>query len=185
MPSGTSTPPGGRTAGAAIVRGPFAFAFNTAGLNNGVAFYTPTVGDILLDAWIEVDTAFNGTTPRADIGPFLGGVAGANIGLFGSLNQPIKVGGSFTADTENITGLLSNVGNVVNPANAGNEPASGDNLFYAGGVPTGAQRNVPGKFTSASPWLIVVSQDGSKGGTAVGGSAGAGKVYLVTATPSS
>ena len=40
-----------------------------------------------------------------------------------------------------------------------------------------------GKFVSVDPMQVVVSQNGQKGGAAVGGTAGSGAVYLVTATP--
>ena len=40
----------------------------TRGWTNGIAFYTPTVNDVLLDAWISVLTAFDGTTPLGDVG---------------------------------------------------------------------------------------------------------------------
>lgn len=44
-------------------------------------------------------------------------------------------------------------------------------------------RLIPIAFSAALPMKIVVSRNGEKGGLAVGGSAGAGAVYLVVATP--
>src|SRR5690348_16524195 len=68
---------GGGGAGSPVVRA-FPFAYNTAGILTGHAVYTPAIGDVLLDAWIVITTAWNGTTPLADIGTFVG----ANGGLF-------------------------------------------------------------------------------------------------------
>jgi hypothetical protein len=59
-------------AGATVVRA-FPFAFDAAGLATGLALYTPTAGDKLLDAWLEIDTVWNGTTPLADVGVLSGG----------------------------------------------------------------------------------------------------------------
>jgi hypothetical protein len=35
--------------------------------------YTPTIGDVLFDAWIEVRTPWDGTTPLCDYGVFTSG----------------------------------------------------------------------------------------------------------------
>src|SRR5512146_201439 len=50
----------------------FAFTFQTAGLAAGVAVYTPAIGDVIYDVGIAVTTAFDGTTPKLDIGSFSG-----------------------------------------------------------------------------------------------------------------
>lgn len=160
---------GGSTAGAAIVRGPFAFAFDTPDINNGVAFYTPTIGDILLDAWIEIDAAFNGTTPKADLSQYTG--SASPLGLWGAsaFGLPVELA---QADTVNAGGgPLTGTG------------SGGHGASLLGGSGNASCRIAPARFTTADPLLLVVSQDGSKGGMAVGGSAGAGKVYIVTATP--
>lgn len=68
----------------------FPFAYNTASIATGAAVYTPTVGDRLVGAWIEVTTAWDQTL-RADIGGFAGGGAGlfyqtgnGSVGLTGA-----------------------------------------------------------------------------------------------------
>jgi hypothetical protein len=66
---------GGGGAGAPVVH-KFAFAYDTASLHTGATAYTPAAGDVLLDAWIEIDTAWDGTTPLGDFGAFAGGATG-------------------------------------------------------------------------------------------------------------
>jgi hypothetical protein len=46
----------------------FPFAFDTPDLLTGAAVYTPTIGAVLLDAWVEIDIAWDGTTPLCDVG---------------------------------------------------------------------------------------------------------------------
>src|SRR5271156_4709185 len=66
-----------QTAGAGTMKiNQFPFIYSDAGLSTGLSLYTPTIGDILYDAWIEVDTAWDGTTPTAEIGSFVGTVVG-------------------------------------------------------------------------------------------------------------
>jgi len=149
-----------------VVRGPLSFAFNTAGLANGVTVYTPTVNDLLLDAWIEIDTAFDGTTPKGDIGTFVG----TTSGLFASVSALVDIS---HADVETAgTGVRVNL--VTSAAMS---------LVMAPLVFGSAARPAPARFTATNPLLLVVSQDGTKGGAAIGGTAGAGRLYIVTATP--
>ncbi len=147
--------------GAPVVRGPFSFAYNTPNLNDGVPFYTPTINDILLNGWIEVTTAFNGTTPFPDIGTFVDTTGGL-------------INGSFdlsAADDEHLgTGLLTG-------------PAAGNKSSPLISLNSEDHRFVPLRVTAANPLKIVVSQDGLAGGTAVGGTTGAADIYIVTATP--
>lgn len=157
-------------AGSARVLGPFPFAFDDAGLENGIAFYTPTVNDVLLDAWISVLTAFDGTTPLGDVGIFTGGNTG---GLFANNNAAIDMTAA-DADGQSGQGLLA--GNTLSDLLVSDINVTTPAVFSA--------RYVPARFTAANPLGIVVSQDGSAGGTAVGGTAGAGAVYLMVATPS-
>ena len=167
--------PGG-SPGVSRVLGPFPFAFDTPDIENGVAFYTPAVGDILLDAWIEVLTTFDGTTPLGDVGTFTAG--NGNIGWFGYNNLPYDLARSADAPTNWDSEQLSHQGNTA--------PASSLVLAALNGNadPSSISRKIPVRVLTADPWKIVVSQNGHKGGTAVGGTAGAGAVYLVVATPS-
>lgn len=72
-------PSGGDGAGNAVVRGPFSFTHATPDLAAGIQIYVPTLGEILLNAFVSVDIAFDGTTPMADFGAFADG-----SGYFGS-----------------------------------------------------------------------------------------------------
>ncbi len=151
----------GSVPGASIVRGPFVFAFDTPNINNGVDIYVPTVGDVLLDAWYEVDVAFDGTTPFFDLGTFVA----STIGLWNGL------GILDTADDEHRgTGLL--IG-----------PAGPNKNIPAYSLNSEDHRFVPAKFVATNPLKIIVSQDGLIGGAAIGGAQGAGAVYFVTSTP--
>jgi len=160
---------GGSTPGASRVLGPFPFAYDDAGLNDGIAFYTPTVGDVLFDAWISVTTAFDGTTPLADIGAFGSDVYGWYLNITNS-GAPVDLTRANSVTDADLEVLLN-----ASIRFGGNLTAVS---YPSWGVP-GTSR-----FTSAKPLKIVVSQDGYKGGAAVGGTAGAGAVYLVVATPS-
>lgn len=144
----------------------FNFAFNTPSLTTGVTVLNPTPGDILLDAWVEVDTAFNGTTPHADIGDF----NGANTGWFAEAGQIIDLS---VADAAAGSGPL-----LLNKSVVGGRATDLAAEGFAGQL-----REVPGKFQSPAPVLLVVSQNGQKGGTATGATAGLGVLYLLTATP--
>lgn len=166
---------GGGGSGNAVVRGPFGFAFDTAGLAAGVAFYTPTIGDVLLDAWIEVDTAFDGTTPLADFGSFNGTTSGMYSNFWGGVVDLTS------ADHEVSPGVLSGNGGAHYGVN-GNTPLALTSVIW-NGASTSYDRLLPAPFTAADPLLLVVSQDGSKGGTEIDSTQGAGRIYIVTAAP--
>lgn len=65
----------GTVPGMPVVR-KFPFAFDTANILTGHTVYTPTSGEFLLDAWIEIETAWNGTTPKGDVGTFASDIYG-------------------------------------------------------------------------------------------------------------
>lgn len=56
----------------------FTFTFALATLELGHAFWTPTVGDVLLNAWLFRSVAWDGTSPTCDVGSF----QGSNNGWF-------------------------------------------------------------------------------------------------------
>lgn len=159
-------------AGTPVVRGPFTFTYDTPNLNNGVEFYTPTVGDILIDAWIVVDEAFDGTTPKADIGTGVG----ATVGLFRLASDGNYVYLDFADQEAGGAGLM---GNGAHGYSARSLLASGGyGSLYNGVNPVG-----PYTITAANPLLLWASQDGTKGGTAVGGTTGVARLFFVTASP--
>lgn len=151
-----------------IIR-PFSFAYNTANLTSGVTVYTPTVGDLLLDAWVEVDTAWNGSNPNFDFGTF----------------------------TTNTSGLFANTSSIINLSNADETINNNAGLLTGNGQTDlmqrvisaatvsggGFTRVLPLKFTANNPIKIVVSQNGAIGGASPGASQGSAVLYLVTATP--
>lgn len=150
----------------AILRGPFSFTFATAGLTSGVTIYTPTVGDHILDIYIRILTAFNGTTPKADVGTFNGG----NAGLFSEL------GGS----TVDLTAADAAVTDNAGLTHMTTQAALSSKLISV--AASGATTTLPWylRVTTANPLLLVVSETGAKGGTATGATAGSGNVYILT-----
>lgn len=163
---------GGATVEGVTVRR-FPFAFDTPGLLTGATVYTTTPGDILLNAWLEVDTPWNGTSPLGDFGQFV-----SSQGWLGSNVAPKDMTHADTTASWG-TGVLSE------PSAAA--PAPGDMLtcfldsFGVGGGPY--YRGVPAKFTVAQAIKVVVSQDGTDTGADPGSTQGSGVLYLVTATP--
>jgi len=147
----------------------YAFTYQTAGLASGVSFYTPAVGDIIYDIGVVITTAFNGTTPKLDVGTFNGG----NNGLFDELAAAPIDGTKVYADVTNNAGLAS-----------ANAPLW---LFNAvgshGAAGTAAYNSSMLRVSAANPLLLVASQSGAKGGTAITSTAGAGSVLVLTATP--
>lgn len=137
----------------------FPFAYNTASLNAGVTAYTATIGQYLLDAWIEVDTAWDGTTPLGDFG--------ITTGLYAfSASQALDMTSPDTAAVG--TGLLlGGIGGSIHNV---------DLLVGSGG---GSFVRTIGKFTTAAVLKVWVSQDGLKGGTAPGAAQGAAKLHLI------
>jgi hypothetical protein len=146
----------------------FPFAFDTADILTGAALYTPTIGDILLDAWVEIDTAWNGTTPTGDVGMF----DGDNLGFFANANAGIDMA------APDVTG---NIGDGILGSAGGGPPTS--DLYAAQAPAPAGPRFIPGKVVAAHPIKVCVSQNGHNDGADPGSTQGAGVVYLVTATP--
>lgn len=154
---------GGMSPSPLTTLGPFNFAFDTAGLTTGVTLWTPSVGTLIYDILFSVTTAFDGTTPKADIGTFVGG----NAGLFSEL------GGAGVIDlTSANAAVTDNAGAAVIPL---------DNSLLVNTIQTPLPSVLT--ITDSNPLLLVVSQDGTKGGTATGATAGAGAVYILASTP--
>lgn len=185
-------PSGGTPLGVPIVR-KFPFAYNTPGILTGAALYTPTVGDILLDAWIEIDTAWNGTTPGSDVGQFIDqhvGWFGMMTGFSGGVGmraadaminstEPTLIGASWS-------GPLSSLQAISMPT------ATYDDLYTVVGANLNLKSNalgssignrlVPFKFLTTDS-VKVCGQNGQNNGADPGSTQGAGVLYLVTVTP--
>jgi hypothetical protein len=158
---------GGATPGAAIVRGPFSFQFDTVGLNAGIAVYTPVAGDILLDIFVQIPVAWDGTTPLIDVADAAYAAAVAGLGYFAG-----AAGGTTPLDASNADTVLGDL--VSSPYSlAGQAVKTVANAATSAPKPWAAQGAI-------SVWC---SQDGAKGGTAVGGAQGTATLYIVTATP--
>lgn len=158
--------------GAPVYRA-FSFDHSTPGLVAGHAVYTPTIGDLLLDAWIEVDAAWNGTTPKADFGYFDPGNDGG-VGLLGLTWGAVDL---TAADVAGRLGL-----GLLNGNDSSNATIAQQAVSYA--LPGGPSRGaVPSKFATADPIKVCVSADGSVNGSASGATAGSATLYLVTVTP--
>lgn len=147
----------------------FPFTYQTAGLATGVTLGTPAVGQVIYDIGICVTTAFNGTTPLLDVGTFNGG----NVGLFGELASSAIDGTKlYSAVTDNAGLTAPNAAQWLQAA-AGSHGAAG----------TAAYNSTPLLVTAANPLLLVASQNGQKGGTAITSTAGAGTVYVILGQP--
>jgi hypothetical protein len=149
--------------GAQVTHGPFGpFNFNTPNLNTGISFFIGTLSDILIDVWMEVLTAFNGTTPKADCG-FISG-------LFSNANylRPLDVTG---ADVATVPGVQWGVRTTFK-----NTGLRSQSMFQL--------RDAPSRFTGAIGLQVWVSQTGTSGGAAVGGTTGSLQVFIATSTPS-
>lgn len=140
------------------------FAFDSPGLLIGeFEAYTPAVGEILEDAWIEVDEAWNGTTPRADIGTFKNGQTSgfwkAGDGAIPLVNPDVLLlGGS----------VLGNLNDLFTY----NRSLAGSNAY------TEFRAGAPGKFTTTDPLCICVSQDGTLTGGDPVSTQGSAILYL-------
>jgi hypothetical protein len=134
--------------------GPFTFSFATPGLTTGVPLVTLPVGAVICGIGVSVPVAFDGTTPLADVGTFDGG----NAGLFDTIN-------SAAVDLTSADAAVTD--------NAGISQVQATGWLTSVGLP----------ITAICTLSLVVSQDGTKGGTATGSTAGTGAVYVLVATP--
>lgn len=160
-----------RTRSGAIVQPPgdevihkFDFAFNTPGLTTGVTVLTPTAGDILVDCWVEIDTAFNGTTPKIDVSDFGSGNTGWFVAQAGAIDA--TVADSLPAGSTSL---------VASPL-ASTKPS----VLSASAIANAVERGMPGRFVNSNPIKLVCTQNGQKGGAATGATQGSGTVYFLT-----
>lgn len=158
--------------GVPVVRA-FPFDYNTSGLLTGLEVYTPTAGDLLLDAWFEITQAWDGTTPMGDLGTF----DGVSYGYYGGYNAPVDMA---QQDEEAASpGLLKHGSGSAGSA----FPLSMMGALFSDGSGVGMGRFLPGRFTGTDPIKVVVSQDGNNNGADPGSTVGSAVLYLVTVTP--
>lgn len=163
-------PFGSGTSGAVTVVRAFPFAFDTPGLVAGHTVYTPAVDDVLLDGWLEVTEAWDGTTPMCDFGTFVPGP----LGLYGYYQGPADLTLTDHGLGEN-AGLNGRVDSSGSTYSDGSIPLSN---FLANVV-----RVVPARVSAANPIKVCVSTTGRTDGADPGATQGAAVLYLVTATP--
>lgn len=165
---GQATFEGFITPGPLYVRS-LAFTFATAGLTAGVPVVQLRANDLVYDLGVGIPTAFGGgTTPLADLGTF-----SSTAGLFVELaGAAVDLTAADAAVTDN-TGLSSATTPSWLSAAIGSVGAAGGAAYLP----------APLQVTADCELLLVVSQDGSKGGTASGATSGAGIAYVVTSTP--
>ena len=145
----------------------FPITFATAGLAAGVALYTPAVGDVILDVGVVITTAFDGTTPKIDVGTFNGG----NVGLFGELTAGAIDATKVYADVTDNAGLA--VANAALWLSAA--------VITVGTAGTAAIHSWQLRCSAANPVLVVASQNGQKGGTAISSTHGVASIVVVSA----
>jgi len=153
--------------GNAIVRGPLSFTYATPNLDTGVEFYTPAVGEVLLNAFFMVDTAFSGGSnlALATIGTFVGTTAG-----FWSSGESGYVPLMYAYYT---------IGAGYRYMGYGNQFALASNGSAYDGYPHGA----PGVFDDVNPLKLVVTQTALKDGTPIDATQGEARLWIVTAFP--
>jgi hypothetical protein len=171
---------GGSGPGALVVRA-FPFAFDSPGLATGLELFTPAPGDVLYDAWPQIDVAWDGTTPTLDVGnvaPFSStGLYGQILVLPGASVQdfvsfPTLVGGGASLDFA--TPPAPTLSLQAYTAAAAARAIATDGA---------ADRIVPSLFTTAHPVAVWVTQTGVRGDADPGSTQGSGVLYVVTATP--
>lgn len=166
----------------------YSLSFDNPDLIDGLTIYTPTIGDICLDIWVQVTTNWNGTTPKGDIGTFTGGNTGGFMAY--TLGEPMKMNNGADNKPSQIFDCMlrgSNLGGL-NALTTLTWPTSnqGDGLyavaaaavnFIATPVSSGT-RCFPMRFGTADPIKFVVTQNGNAGGADPVASAGAAIIWL-------
>lgn len=182
----------------ALVRHKFPFSYNTPGLEAGLPIYTPTVDEVLYEAWFEVTTPWNGTTPQADVGFLQGDI----WGWFGDIVNSIDL---TIADHTDGAGFLSSgmicdsrgnppYPNSVAPSSLSRALLRAYGHVNANGAESPFDSPVPrtqARFQTAEPIKLVVSQTGgtTTGGpdynpaVAPGATQGEAAFYFVTVLP--
>lgn len=172
----------GAKAGTTVVRA-FSFKATTPNLDTGVPFYTPAVGEVLLNLWFSVETAWNIAPAAADIG--IAGSGGA--GFFGAVLVPVDMAtlnaflpGVLTAMASYQDASTNGVLEGLLETQPGANPVG---LQVTPGIQSLQGSFIPVTFLTTDPLEVWVTQDGSQGGTPTGSNIGDALIYIVTATP--
>ena len=160
---GTADVPGGSSPGVVrTYRIPFTFA--TPNLTTGAALYTPTPDDLLHDAYLEIVTAWNGTTPFGDFA--IHPADTTNNGIIQQLNGFACDMTAADKQTTSLKGIRFS-----------------DNASLASITGSQNERYAPSPFINADPILVCVTQDGTFGGSDPVASHGAGALVVKVSTP--
>lgn len=144
-------------------------AFDTPGLAAGVPFWTPTVDTYILNAWFEVphNGQWDGTTPLADFG-----VIAEAVGIFrastGSAAVQLDGGVGWQPLDGSDEALLGPSGGYTVLTTL-TDPYNGSNF------------TPPIKVTAETPIAVWVTQDGTPGADAPGGTTGTALLVVQTA----
>jgi hypothetical protein len=151
----------------------FPFAYNTPGILTGAPLYTPTIGDVLLDAWVAISTLWNGNSPILSIGEFVNGL-GSGWGD-GPGAAPFQLNLSSLTDVDIAKSEFSEQSLFVPQ---GISLQTGQKLF-ADTPGAGVSRPL---FTAANPIKVVVSQSGNAPQAAYAGSSGSATIPTTVVT---
>lgn len=128
---------------------PFDHTAGSAALAAGILIdtYIPNEGDVIIEAWFEVDIAFNGTTPKLDWGSF--------------------------SSTE---GIMHELNSAVVDATVADAAVANNDTFK---TPSAKLGGVALRVVKTAPLYVVLSEDGTKGGTASAATAGSATLHLI------
>lgn len=166
--------PGGGSQTVNVIKHPFDFSQAVA-LKAGVTIWTPAVGDVLLDAWIETpsDDAWvteGATSALADIGVIVAGAFDSS-GFFNFSAGPVDLT-SATWDESASGAFLHYNQALASSLSAAMASFAASNIYEP-----------KMRFAQSVPVKLVATQTGAPAGDAIDASAGASVLYLVTATP--
>lgn len=155
----------------------FPITYTTNNLATGYTLYTPRAGDVLIDAWIEVQQAWNGTTPIGDLGIFVTPTGGwyralALAGVDMTVQQTAGVEGLYSD-------LLTLAQLATNPAI---EDIDGGSFTSDPPANVGLPR-FPSPFATLDPIKMVVSTDGTPTGVNPTATQGQAVAKLLIANP--
>jgi hypothetical protein len=189
---GTIAPPPGGASPSIRVLGPFPIAFDSPGISTGgYEFYTPAAGDLLLDAWFSIDTAWDGTTPLADIGSPLY-TAGVYLHTTGAPVDMTQVDYKYQT-TDWYFPINATLAQLVAAVTAQELlqvpfiPAGGANQQPLVALSPDSVQIYPGlpiRSSNGDALTVWVTQNGHSNGSDPVAAHGAGNIYLVVATPS-
>lgn len=195
------TPIGGGT-GIKVV--PVPFAFNTPNLATGAVAYTPQVGELLIDAWLDILDSWDGSGPSGFAGPAfdLGTFISVHYGLFNW--AATAVGGTELVTSGIDMGIspaaiesldissgayslsqvmaITNTWKMLNSRAVPSTPQAEATLIFKYSNFGAPSPSAPARFTTTDPLKIVVSQTGENNGGDPGSTVGSAVLYLLIAT---